>query len=54
MTTVLVETRGNTWRDHGGCVKAKQLRVKGVAVFGGLRLSKVLKNTINYWLLVCF
>jgi hypothetical protein len=25
-------TGGGTWRDHGGCVKAKQLRVKGVAI----------------------
>jgi hypothetical protein len=23
---------GSTWRDHGGCIKAKQLRVKDVAV----------------------
>ena len=25
-------TGGGTWRDRGGCVKAKQLRVKDVAV----------------------
>jgi hypothetical protein len=25
-------TSGGTWRDHEGCVKAKQLRVKDVAV----------------------
>jgi hypothetical protein len=29
---VSVETTGNAWRDHGGCVKAKQFRVKGVTV----------------------
>jgi hypothetical protein len=29
---VLEGTSGGTWRDHGGCVKAKQLRVKDVAV----------------------
>jgi hypothetical protein len=25
-------TGGSTWRDRGGCVKVKQLRVKDVAV----------------------
>jgi hypothetical protein len=25
-------TGGGTWRDRGGCVKAKQLRVKDVAI----------------------
>jgi hypothetical protein len=32
-TTVVSEgTDGGTWRDRGGCVEAKQLRVKDVAV----------------------
>jgi hypothetical protein len=25
-------TNGGTWRDHGGCVKVQQLRVKDVVV----------------------
>jgi hypothetical protein len=29
---VSVETGSDTWRDHGWCVKAKQLHVMGVAV----------------------
>jgi hypothetical protein len=31
-TTVLDGTCGGMWRDHGGCVKAKQLRVKDTTV----------------------
>jgi hypothetical protein len=27
-----VETRGDTWRDHRGCVKAKQLPVKSMVM----------------------
>jgi hypothetical protein len=26
------ETDGGTWHDRGGCVKAKQLRVKNVVI----------------------
>jgi hypothetical protein len=32
MVAVPEGTGGSTWRDRGGCVKAKQLRVKDVAV----------------------
>jgi hypothetical protein len=31
-TVVLEGIGGGTWRVHGGCVKAKQLRVKDMAV----------------------
>jgi hypothetical protein len=32
VVAVLEGTCGGTWRDHEGCVKAKQLRVKDMAV----------------------
>jgi hypothetical protein len=32
VAAVLEGTSGDTWRDRGGCIKAKQLRVKDVAV----------------------
>jgi hypothetical protein len=32
MVAVLDGIGGGTWRDHGGCVKAKQLHVKDVAI----------------------
>jgi hypothetical protein len=31
-TTVLEGTSGGTWRDRGGCIEAKQLSVKDMAV----------------------
>ena len=32
VVAVMKGTSGGTWHDRGGCVKAKQLRVKDVAV----------------------
>jgi hypothetical protein len=32
VVVVLERTGGGTQRDHGGCIKAKQLRVKDVVV----------------------
>jgi hypothetical protein len=32
VAAVLKGTGGGKWRDRGGCVKAKQLRVKDVAI----------------------
>jgi hypothetical protein len=29
---ISVETGGGMWHDHEGCIKAKQLHVKGLAV----------------------
>jgi hypothetical protein len=53
-------TGGGTWRDRGGCVKAKQLHVKDVVVGSktereiGLTFSTVVEYTTQiYGLLVC-